>query len=82
MYMYNDVSLILQHAWVQSVLAMIRHFQLLFDVPHLEGVYTAMSQLYQQTEHSKNVLKRLKASLKLGMFVEVESSKSEGGRER
>ena len=52
---------------MQSVLAMIRHFQQLFDVAGLDGVYAAMSRLYQHTEQSKNVLKQLKSILHLGM---------------
>ena len=63
---YYSYCLILQCVSVQSVLAMIRHFQQLFDVPRLDGVYAAMSRLYQQTEKAKNIFKQLKASLQLG----------------
>ena len=47
----------------------MRHFQQLFDVPHLDGVYAAMSSLYQQTEHAKNIFKQLKTSLQLGRYT-------------
>lgn len=60
------IIIILQCASVQSVLAMVRHFQQLFDVPRLDGVYAAMSRLYQQTEKAKNIFKQLKTSLQLG----------------
>ena len=57
---------------MESVFAMVRHFQGLFDVTDLDGVYAAMSRLYQQVEQTKNVFKQLKASLKLGKIVRVE----------
>ena len=46
---------------------MVKHFQHLFGVPKLSGVYPAMSRLYQQVEETKNIMKHLKCSLELGM---------------
>ena len=48
------------------LVVMVQHFQHLFSVPSLEGVYPTMSLLSQQIEQHKNVQSRLKDLLNLG----------------
>ena len=55
-----------QNATTQALQAMVKHFQQLFDVPKLEGVYPRMNQVYQQTEEARNIFKHIKSSLGLG----------------
>ncbi len=45
---------------------MVRHFQELFDVRRLEGVYPQMTRVYQQLHEASNVMKHLKVALDLG----------------
>lgn len=49
----------------QAPLAMVKHFQQLFDVPRLEGVYTGMNTIYQQLGKARNILTCLKDVLGL-----------------
>lgn len=59
-------ALFTQSGSFQMLLAMVRHFQHLFRIPRLEGVYPTMTVLNQQIEHYKNVLTRLKEMFHLG----------------
>ena len=45
---------------------MVKHFQQLFDIPRVEGVYAGMSRVYQQLGEARNILARLKEMLELG----------------
>lgn len=58
-----------QNASMMTLLSMVRHFQQLFSVSCLEGIYPTMTLLSQQMEEYKNVYTRLKDMLSLGMFA-------------
>ena len=56
----------LQPATTQALMAMVRHFQELFDVKKSKGVYPQMNRVYQQLQEARNVMKHLKLVLSLG----------------
>jgi len=45
---------------------LVRHFQMLFDVPNVLGVYARMSAIYRQLSETRNILTTLKDHLDLG----------------
>ena len=58
----------LQSVSLQMVLAMVQHFQKLFDLHSLDAVFPTMTMLSQQVEQYRNVKKQLKSILNLGML--------------
>lgn len=59
----------LQSVSFQMLVSMVQHFQQVFGVRCLEGVYPTMTLLSQQIENYRNVQNRLKNLLNLGMYV-------------
>jgi len=49
----------------------VRHFQTLFDVPNVLGVYARMSAVYRNLSESNTVLMTLKDHLDLGKCYTV-----------
>lgn len=47
---------------------MVRHFQMLFDVPRICGVYAKMSDIYRRLKETHNIMLNLKEFLGLGKF--------------
>lgn len=45
--------------------AMVQHFQLLFDVPHLCGIYPKMSDVYRRLKETGSIMQNLKEILGL-----------------
>ena len=50
----------------EMLLGIVKHFQELFDVPRISGVYTRMSDIYRKLGETHNVLQTLKDFLGLG----------------
>ena len=50
----------------------VRHFQTLFDVPNVIGVYARMSAVYRDLSESRTILMTLKDHLDLGRKVLLE----------
>jgi len=48
------------------LLGVVRHFQTLFDVPNILGVYARMNGIYTKQSETNNVLTTLKYHLDLG----------------
>ena len=48
---------------------MVRHFQHLFRIPQLQGVYPTMTSLSHQIETNKNIMNRIKDILDLGELL-------------
>ena len=46
----------------------VHHFQMLFDVPSISGVYPTMNQIYTKIGEQQNVMKILKNYLGLGDY--------------
>jgi len=44
----------------------VRHYQTLFDVPHVVGVYASMSVVYRKLSEAHIILTTLKDHLNLG----------------
>lgn len=53
------------------LLSIVRHFQHLFDVPTVSGIYPRMSEVYSRCNEMKNVLKTLADLLDLGSTVRL-----------
>lgn len=51
---------------------MVRHFQKLFNLHALEAVYPTMTLLSQQVEQHRNVQRRLKSLMNLGVYFNTE----------
>ena len=64
-----NTSPLLQVASTQALVAMVKHFQHLFDVKRAEGVVTKMSQVFQSLEEMRNVMTHIKTVLNLGMCM-------------
>jgi len=47
----------------------VRHFQMLFDVKNVLGVYASMSAIYRKLSETHTVLTTLKDHLDLGEFL-------------
>ncbi|KAL5508987.1 hypothetical protein EMCRGX_G004261 [Ephydatia muelleri] len=72
----------------QALVAMVKHFQHLFDVKRAEGVVTKMSQVFQSLEEMRNVMTHIKTVLSLDprasnreLMVTVESVMSDENRQ-
>ena len=48
------------------LLGVVRHFQTLFDVPNVLGVYARMSAIYRKLSETNTILTTLKDHLELG----------------
>jgi len=48
------------------LLGVVRHFQTLFDVPNVLGVYARMSAIYRKLSETHTILTTLKDHLDLG----------------
>ena len=48
--------------------SIVKHFQTLFDVPSVAGVYPRMNDIYSKLGEVHNILKTLKDLLGLGEF--------------
>ena len=51
---------------VKTLRDMVRHFQQLFDCPHLQGVYPRMNEVFSKLEESRNTINTFKDLLGLG----------------
>ena len=55
------------------LLSMVKHFQHLFDVPSMSGMYPRMNEIYTRYNELKNVQRTLAELLDLGMlYVRIE----------
>lgn len=46
--------------------SMVSHFQKLFDVSSLSGVYPRMNEVYSRLEEMRNIMRNLRDVLQLG----------------
>lgn len=46
--------------------SMVSHFQKLFDVSSLSGVYPRMNEVYSRPEEMRNIMRNLRDVLQLG----------------
>lgn len=53
--------------------AMVSHFQKLFDVPSLRGVYPRMNEVYTRLAEMNNAMRNLRDILDIGVCVCVRS---------
>jgi len=49
----------------------VRHYQTLFDVPNVLGVYASMSVVYRKLSEAHTILTTLKDHLDLGKSLEL-----------
>ncbi|XP_075264313.1 centrosomal protein of 70 kDa-like [Convolutriloba macropyga] len=52
---------------VKTLRDMVRHFQQLFDCPHLQGVYPRMNEVFSKLEESRNTINTFKDLLGLDL---------------
>ena len=73
----------LQLATLSALEAIVRHFQQLFDVPSVGGVYPTMSKIYQLIQESSTAHKQLATILTAGLHVDcLLFGEEEVGKER
>lgn len=53
------------------LLSIVRHFQHLFDVPTMSGIYPRMNELYLRYNEMRNVQKTLAGLLDLGIHMKL-----------
>ena len=62
--------------------AIVKHFQQLFGVSSVGGIYPTMSKIYQLVQESSTAHKQLAAILTTGLHVDCLFGEKEMGKER
>lgn len=65
------MSQALQSPTRHTLSCMVSHFQTLFDVKSLQGVYPRMNELYTRLGEATNAMRNLRDVLELGMILRL-----------